>query len=148
MRYDWQRNERLAVEAPVGSAERFLRKLPGALKGMQWALTLHAGASLVAPHAAWDKIHVFVDVPDARALADVARRAGWPLGDGNLVLMRPWYAQSVWFGVRQRAGLPIVSDLQLIVDLWHYPVRGYEQAEHLLEHLEKRIRAEQREARA
>ena len=143
MRYDWQRNESLTVEAPIGSAERFLRKLPGALKGMQWALTLHAGASLIAPHAAWDKIHVFVDVPDVRALAGVARRAGWSIGDGKLVLMRPWYAQSVWFGVRERSGLPVVSNLQLILDLWHYPVRGYEQAEHLLEHLERRIKSEQ-----
>jgi hypothetical protein len=140
MRYDWERNARLPVDAPVGSAERFLRRLPDALDGTPWALALHAGASLVAPHAAWDKIHVFIDVPDDRALASVARRAGWsPLGDGKLVLMRPWYTQSAWVGVRELRGLPVVSDLQLILDLWQYPVRGYEQAEHLLGHLEKRI---------
>jgi hypothetical protein len=27
--------------------------------------------------------------------------------------------------------VPVVSDLQLVLDLWHYPLRGREQGEHI-----------------
>jgi hypothetical protein len=148
LQYDWQRNARLSVEAPVGSIDRFLQRLPASLKGTRWALTLQAGASLVAPIAAWDRIHLYVDVDSDRALADTARGAGWPIGDGKVVLMRPWYAESVWFGLERRKGLPVVSELQLILDLWQYPVRGLEQAEHLLEHAERRMGIGERSANA
>lgn len=52
---------------------------------------------------------------------------------GRLVLLAPYYSTSVWEGVRPIGQLPVVSDLQLVLDLWHYPVRGREQAEHLIE---------------
>jgi hypothetical protein len=35
--------------------------------------------------------------------------------------------------VVRSAGSLVVSDLQLALDLWHYPIRGREQAEHLIE---------------
>jgi hypothetical protein len=137
--YDWQRNVRLPVEAPVGSVDRFLKRLPDALTSIRWALTLQAGASLVAPLAAWDTIHIYVDAPDEQALSEIARRAKWPIGNGNVVLMSPWYTESTWFGLHKRRGIPVVSDLQLMLDLWHYPVRGTEQADHLLAYVEKRV---------
>lgn len=46
--------------------------------------------------------------------------------------MAPFYMDSVWRGTRSVHGLPVVSTLQLILDLWHYPIRGREQAEHLI----------------
>ena len=137
--YDWERNVRLTVAAPVGNVDRFVRRLPSLLKTTRWALTLQAGASLVAPQAVWDAVHVYVDVPDERALEDVAHQAKWPVGDGKVVLMKPSYADSVWYGLQSRRGIPVVSELQLILDLWHYPVRGLEQAEHILRHIETAI---------
>ena len=56
---------------------------------------------------------------------------------GNLVIMRPYYRNSVFYGSQLVDGLRIVSDIQLYLDLYGYPLRGLEQAEHLLE---KRIR--------
>jgi hypothetical protein len=47
--------------------------------------------------------------------------------------MLPYYSDSVWWALERRRGLPVVSALQLALDLWHYPLRGREQAEHLLE---------------
>jgi hypothetical protein len=35
--------------------------------------------------------------------------------------------------------VPVVSDLQLILDLWHYPVRGRETAEQLWRPLLRRF---------
>jgi hypothetical protein len=131
--YDWQRNEARAFAAPVGDPQRFLRRLPAAMGDARWALTLQAGASLVAPHASWGRVHVYVSASDAAELDDIACREGWPPAeDGRLVLMRPYYKHSVWHGLRTVNDLPVVSDTQLVLDLWHYPLRGMEQAEHIL----------------
>ncbi len=46
--------------------------------------------------------------------------------------MKPYYRDSVWHGAREIADLPVVADLQLALDLWQYPLRGREQAEHLI----------------
>jgi hypothetical protein len=56
-----------------------------------------------------------------------------PAADGRLVIMRPYYEEAVWRGLSEGGGIKIVSMTQLILDLWHYPLRGREQAEHLLE---------------
>lgn len=131
--YEWTANPRVPVLAPVGDPARFLERLPPAFEGRRWALTLQAGASLVAPMAAWDKIHVYVDVGNGETLHDVAASVGWSAGEqGRVVLMQPWYRQSVWYDLQRVRHTPIVSTLQLVLDLWHYPVRGREQSEHLL----------------
>lgn len=131
--YTWERNERVAFGAPVGDVSRFMRRLPALLKDRRWALTLQAGASLVAPHAAWERVHAYVDVESSEDLLRIGDEHGWtPAEDGRLVLMRPYYRDSVWHGSRVIDRLPVVSDVQLTLDLWHYPLRGREQAEHIL----------------
>ena len=133
--YDWQRNRAMSFHAPVGSPQRFLKRLPEIFEGRVWALTLQAGASLIAPHATWDNIHVYVQAEDEDVLG-IAQAVGWSASpEGGLFLMRPFYRDSVWRGARSVHGLPIVSTLQLILDLWHYPIRGREQAEHLIMHV-------------
>lgn len=131
--YDWQRNESHAFHAPIGDAQRFLRRLPRVMGSARWGLTMHAGASLVAPHATWDRVHVYVSAAHAEELHDIADRHGWKAADdGRLVLMKPYYKDSAWHGLRTVNDLPVVSDTQLVLDLWHYPLRGIEQAEHIL----------------
>ena len=131
--YDWKSNTDVAFHAPVGSTQRFLRRLPKAFENRRWALTLQAGAALVAPHATWEQVHVYADAQDADALHEIGHAAGWEAGEGGkVVLMVPFYKDSVWHGCRRIKGLPVVSNLQLILDLRYYPVRGREQAEHLL----------------
>ena len=134
--YDWQRNRATSFHAPVGSPKRFLNRLPELFDGRLWALTLQTGASLVAPHASWDQIHIYVRTEDEEDLRPVGQAAGWSTSpEGKVILMTPFYTDSVWRGVRAVRGLPVVSTLQLIVDLWHYPIRGHEQAEHLITHV-------------
>jgi hypothetical protein len=132
--YDWSANARLAVHAPFGSADRFVSRLAKHFQGMRWAVTLQAAAATLAPHATWDRIHVYVDAPDEAALQAIADKEGWPArSDGKLVLMCPYYRKSVWDNVQAIGHAPIVDVVQLLLDLWRYPVRGREQAEHLLE---------------
>jgi hypothetical protein len=131
--YSWERNTVLAFAPPMGDPIRFLNRARAVLDNYRWALTMQAGASLVAPHATWDRVHLFVSVADPDELYDLAERAGWPPAeDGRLVLMKPYYKHSVWHGLRTIDALPVVSGTQLVLDLWHYPLRGMEQAEHLL----------------
>jgi hypothetical protein len=131
--YDWQQNESLTVTAPVGDPSRVLRRLPALLThAPRWALTMQAGASLLAPHATWEHIHLYVDVSSRAELAEVARGAGWEHGaGGRITLMRPWYADAVWMETREVRGVTVVNPLQLMLDLWHYPVRGREAAEYI-----------------
>ena len=51
---------------------------------------------------------------------------------GNLHLSSP-EDEGVMFGARQVEGVTVVSDLQLYLDLYSWPARGREQAEHLRE---------------
>jgi len=140
--YDWRKNAQQAFAAPMGDPGRFLRRLPDVLSNYRWALTLQAGASLLAPHATWDKVHIYIGVRLTRDLQTVGTAAGWaPDPAGQVVLMQPWYDDAVWADLQVVHTAPIVSTLQLILDLWHYPVRGREQAEHLLEtHLAAKTR--------
>ena len=100
------------------------------------ALGFQAGAYLVSPYATFDQVHVLVDGasfdsirPDIeRQLELESRREG-----ANLILVRPYYKRSALFGVRKLEKWWVVSDVQLYLDLNKYPIRGQEQAEHLLE---------------
>lgn len=131
--YRWTDNGATTYAAPMGDPRRFLGRLPTALHPFRWALTLQAGASLVAPMAEWSRVHVYLDIED-RDLPELAAAQDWIAApDGRLVLMTPRYRQSLWYGVREIGELRVVSDVQLILDLWEYPDRGREQARHLLE---------------
>jgi hypothetical protein len=131
--YDWTRNARLAVHAPVGDPERFIERFAKALPDVRWALTLQAGASRLAPHASWDRLHVYVQTHSAVELKSIAAAADWTPGEeGRVVLLQAYYGRGLWDGVRQMHHAPIVDFAQLLLDLWRYPVRGREQAEHLL----------------
>ena len=130
--YSWEDNTQLRLAAPVGTPRRFIRRLGKLLGEVRWALTLQAGAAELAPHAAFETIHAYID-PEVD-LAELAFEQGWePSSSGKLCLMHPTYAESVWFQSRSVQGTPVVSPLQLVLDLWHYPVRGQEQAQHLIE---------------
>lgn len=133
--YSWKDNEAVAFHAPMGDPDRFVERLPGRLGDLEgWALTLQAGASRVIRHAAWDVVHIYVQGVDAADLRPVGRSLGWePSRDGRVVLLSPYYRESLWSNQRAFGKVPVVSDVQLILDLWHYPVRGREQAAMILD---------------
>ena len=101
--------------------------LPG-----QWALTSMAGAALIAPFTTFSEIHVHLTKADElhRSWQNVLRLQPDKLGPIHLI--QPYYADSGLFGAQTSRKLPVVSDIQLYLDCSRYPVRGREQAEHLL----------------
>jgi hypothetical protein len=95
---------------------------------------MQGGAGFRFPHAPVEQVVLYVEVGAKEGLARLARRLGWsPDPKGRLHLLRPHHKTSVWTGVDLLDGVPVVSDLQLILDLWHHPIRGREQAELILE---------------
>ena len=131
--YDWKDNVGLAVDVPLGSTRRFLLRLQS-MTMPRWAATLHAGASLLLPHAPPEQVHVYVDVRGRASLAELAETLGWRADpEGAVKLLAPRHRTSIWPGVRDVEGIPVVSDLQLLIDLWNHPLRGREQAEVILE---------------
>lgn len=129
--YSWKDNPQLRVAAPVGAPRRSVMRMSELFPSERWAFSLQAGASLIAPHADFDVIHVYVETPSLNAY--VADKEWEITPTGKLCLLDSLYAQSVWYQRRTVKGQPVVSTVQLVLDLWHYPVRGREQAEHLLE---------------
>lgn len=131
--YNWQRNEVESFFMLPRPNERIDHALKHAMAGhLNCALSLHAGNNLVEPYAQSDVWHLYVGeqeasnrIKNALRLEPVARNAG------NVVLMRPYYRESVFRGAREVKGFRVVSDLQLYLDLRHYPVRGLEAAEEI-----------------
>jgi len=115
------------------SAEELLDRLRRAeVAGSErYALTGQAGAHLVAPLAEFDRVDVYVrNEDDAGFIASKLEARSADRG-ANLQIMIPYYRISALFDCRRVEELPVVSDLQLYLDLYDFPVRGREQAEHL-----------------
>jgi hypothetical protein len=110
--------------------DRFLRKLSTA-RGRTWkhALTLQAGAALVSPYVRPANIHLYVKSQQLRLWQEFLNLELTEMG-GNVFLVEP-YDEGVFFELQKRRGLPVVSNVQLYVDLYNYPARGREAAEHL-----------------
>lgn len=129
--YDWSQNVSLRVHAPIADPKAFLSTLPKkfTMLSERWALTMHAGASTVVQHAVSRQTHIYVENTNADSLEAIAAQLNWvPDAEGGLTLMRPYYRKSLWSGITRTKGLPVVSPLQLALDLWNYPVRGREEA--------------------
>ncbi len=137
--YDLKRNalHRFFLLAPdVKSILQRLRKI-GVPHEVEYALSVQAGAGLVAPHAVYKEVHMYVH--DAKDIEFFKKELDLKDADqgANLVLMMPYYKHSVFYDSREIEDLRVVSDIQLYLDLYGYPVRGREQAEHLYD---KRIK--------
>ena len=104
---------------------------------VDYALTLHAGAHLVAPFTQFNECHLHVSAQNdferqaeffVKKLNLLERETG-----GNLHIIKPFYRKGAMYGARLVEGLKVVSDLQLYLDLYRFQVRGREQAEKVLE---------------
>lgn len=104
----------------------------------KWGLSFHAGASLVAPYAFFSEVHVLLDSAssdDAAAAFSHRLHLEPAERDANVILIEPYYRSSWHHGLREIHGLPVVSDLQLYLDLCSYPRRGAEQADRVRERI-------------
>ena len=99
---------------------------------VSWALTLGAAASLVAPAVRSTDVYIYVEGGKDK-LIKLLDLEPVEFG-GNVYLVEP-LDDGVLMGARTVDGIRIVSDLQLYLDLFNYPMRGREQAEVVRERL-------------
>jgi len=131
-RYDWRRNQVLSYAVPFEPGEvvpKVAAVLGGA--GVHFAFTLLAGADLVAPNVQHGQTHLYVEeskLEDAAALLRDRMYAEPVASGGTLHLLRPYYGRAAFYGEREAGGLPVVSNVQLFLDLLRFPLRGAEAA--------------------
>ena len=111
--------------------KRFFNRFP---KKEAYALTLHTGANLVTNFVRTSNIYLYLNPADFKKVSLELRQA-LDLKElkkgGNVYLIEPYYKKSVFFGLQKIKGYPVVSNLQLYLDLYHFLERGREHAEYL-----------------
>lgn len=130
--WSMDRNRRrvyFSLERTPGS---LMRSIADAALGTstEYAFTLLAGASKVAPHVRFNDVWVYIAEEDGAWGRDLDLQ---PVDSGgNLVLLEP-YDEGVFMDLQVVDGMKVVSNVQLYVDLYNHPGRGREQAEFLRE---------------
>jgi len=139
--YSYKKNRLFGYFVMAESSADILEKLRNLdiPAGVDYALSVQAGASLVAPYAAFQEVHIYVGNEKALAYFEKQLNLSKAEQGANLALMFPYYRHSVFYDSRIVKKLRIVSDLQLYLDLHRYPIRGLEQAEHLFDKKLKHI---------
>jgi hypothetical protein len=136
--YDWHRNKFYPYYCHARDFREVLEKIRGLnlYRDKVIALGFQAGAYLVSPYSIFNQVHLLVDGPSFDMIRpDIERQLGLESSreGANLILVRPYYKYSALFCARKIENWCVVSDVQLYLDLNKYPLRGQEQAEHLLE---------------
>lgn len=143
--YDYKKNKEAKyfclAKGPKEVIEKLKRlNIPGKIN---YALGFHAGAFLISPYSVFNEVHIYLSDEENMDFF-VNQLSLKPVEQGvNIVFLFPFYKNSVFFGKQKVKNLWVVSDIQLYLDLYKYPLRGIEQAEHLYEKgLKKLIESE------
>lgn len=136
--YSFSRNDMRTFYFPFSDV---IKRIKTALAGLPYAFTLHAGANFLTSWVKTEHAHLYLDdkaCPDA--LLGLQERLGLKelVNGGNIHIIRPYYAHSVFFNNQKINGYPIVSKLQLYLDLYNFQPRGREHAERLKEMIKGR----------
>ena len=128
--YEYSQNSIRVYHAVARTPKQLMQRIAEAARQMpgRYAFTLHAGASLVAPFVRFTDVHVYTGDP-AGAWVEALDLRQVEFG-GNLSLLEP-YDAGVFYRTREVDGAVVVGDIQLYLDLYHYPARGREQADFL-----------------
>lgn len=139
--YDYRKNEEQGYFCLADNPGEILDRLRdvGGQKNLSYALSFQAGASLVAPHSVYSEVHIYLRDESGRKSLEQRLKLREVERGANVILCYPHYKYSAFHGMQQVDGLSVVSDLQLYLDLYKYPLRGLEQAEYLYKHRLKRL---------
>lgn len=96
---------------------------------LEYALTLHAGASLLAPFVRFNETHFYVRASDIEKWIKALDLRPAETG-ANVLLIAPRDG-GVFYRKQQVGDASVVCTTQLYLDLVNYPARGREQAEFL-----------------
>lgn len=111
------------------SVPQFTKKLAQGAShlALPYALTLHAGASLLAPFTRFNETHFYVNKTDLDAWKTELDLRPAESGANVFALIAP--DEGVFYHLQEVDGSRVVCNTQLYLDLYNYPARGREQAE-------------------
>ena len=127
------------------SEDDILKKMKTYLQNKKWddkyALTLHTGANLISNYVNTPVTYCYLDSDHFKEMSLEVRQAlnlkELKTG-GNVCFIKPYYKNSVFLHKQEIKGLSLVSNLQLYLDLYHFPQRGREHADYLLKVLKEK----------
>jgi len=106
----------------------------------KYALTLHTGANFITSYVNTQMIYCYLPAENFKS-ASLDLRQALDLKElktgGNFYLINPYYKSAAFFNTQAIKGYNVVSDIQLYLDLYHFPQRGKDHAEYLLKTLKE-----------
>ncbi len=101
-------------------------------KNIRFALTLFSGASRVAPYARFKRVYAYIEHGVQEMLLEKALDLKQVATGPNVTLLEP-YDEGVFYGLSKYNEMPVVSPIQLYLDLKSYKGRGEDAAQFLFE---------------
>ncbi len=128
--YNFSANRMHSFYSFVKEPARMMRKIDDASKtlGSEYAMTMHAGASLVAPFVRFTDIHFYIKGEVDRWVNALDLK---PVEFGGTIHLVKPYDNGVFYRTQNIGDIMVVSNIQMYLDLYNYPARGREQAEFL-----------------
>jgi len=96
----------------------------------QYALTLGSAATIIAPFVRSSDVHIYCPGSLSNIINSLNLK---PVEFGGVVKISDPIDEGILFNTQRIDGISMVSNVQLYLDLYNYPKRGREQAEHLRE---------------
>jgi DNA-binding transcriptional regulator YhcF (GntR family) len=131
--YDFKKNKFHEYFCMAKSASEIIEQLQSLQipERLEYALGFQSGAFLVSPHAIFDCVHIYI--PDKAEEDYFVKELNLHRVEKgtNLVCVSPYYRHSIFYDKQKIQKLWVVSDIQLYLDLYKFPLRGLEQAEHI-----------------
>ena len=129
-RYQYKDHTIAGYHCSIEDQNDVLGLLRNGVPDQEYALTLGAGVSQVAPLVRSSDVYVYVR-DDGKEIIRALDLTPVEFG-GNVHLMTP-NDTGVFIETQRINGMTVVSNIQLYLDLYRYPMRGKEQAAHLRE---------------
>jgi hypothetical protein len=122
------------IESYYSPDKNILRKLKTVLNKDEYALTLHTGANLITSFVKTTDIYIYIKTEDwSNCILNIRQKLGLKelVRGGNIYFVDPFYHSSIFNRIQTIRGYPVVSNIQLYLDLYNFQPRGKEHAEYL-----------------
>ena len=139
--YNFRKNKEYKYFCKAKNPEEIIEKIRklDIQESFNYAFSVHAGANLISPYSVFNQVHFYLKEEDDIDFFEKKLKLRKVDKGENLIILMPFYKNSVFFDKQEVNGLWVVSDIQLYLDLYNYPVRGLEQAQHIYEKRLKQI---------
>ena len=140
--YSFERNDQTYY---LSTDKNFLKNCARYLSQAKkaFALTLYSASRLLSPYVKDDRHFIYLDLgreefPAFLKQIETQLNLYQLVQGGNVCFVLPFYRSSAFKESKEIKGYPIVSPLQLYLDLMTFPPTGSEEAQHLISNFKKK----------